>query len=173
MQGSSVCMSTEVSADLESKSVRYIFCEKYQVCSRGNDNNKVLSSVTFLWLKYSRNDFFFNVCAYASLSRTNRHCYWWAGLGDDGPRVRLPALTWPKADLLWFMFIYSETWKFIMLLCINFNISECCCLKNNNKIEMIAVIYWATIMDIIGWYIYLFSPAILAVALPEEHYASL
>ena len=29
------------------------------------------------------------------------------------------------------------------------------------------------IMDIIGWYIYLFSAAILAMALPEEHYLSL
>ena len=90
--------------------------------------------------------FFLNVCAYAGLSRSNRHCYWWAGLRDHGPRVRLPALTCPKADLLWFMFIYSEPWKFIMLLCINFNISECCCLTNNNKIEMIAAIYWVTIM---------------------------
>lgn len=39
-------MSMEVSADLESKSVRYIFCEKYQICRRASENNEVLSSVT-------------------------------------------------------------------------------------------------------------------------------
>ena len=157
MQGSSVCMSTEVSADLESKSVRYIFCKNIKFAVEEMRIARFCPVSQSSGWNIQEMIFFLNVCAYADLSRSNRHCYWWAGLGDDGPRVRLAALTWPKADLLWFMFIHSEPWKCIMLLCIKFNISECCCLTNNNKIEMIAVIYWATIMDIIGRHVCLFS----------------
>lgn len=129
MQGSRVCMSLKVSADLENKSVRYIFCEKYQVCSRGKWKSSRFCPVSYPLSAIFKKGFF-----YVSVYET-----WVVVTGAGSRTLRIApgsdCQIWPDQELACFAFLVytSRTWRFIMT----------------------AVIYWALVMGPC-WKIYIY-----------------
>lgn len=80
MQGSRICTSMEVSADLESKSLSDIFSVRnIKFAVQGSENQKMFRSVSHPLAEIFKKGLIYT-SVYTGLSRSE--CCWWAGLSQ-------------------------------------------------------------------------------------------